>query len=240
MDKSAYDFLGGEILLVDKPLHWTSFDVVNKLRYALLARYKLKKIKVGHAGTLDPLATGLLIICSGRATKKIEDFMGLPKSYEGVMRFGATTPSYDLETEIDQEFDLQNVEFKLVEEKATEFIGEIQQIPPLFSAKKVKGKKAYDVARKGGDIELKPSTITIHNLEVFNQSWPDVFFKVRCSKGTYIRSLAHDLGRAAGNGAHLRKLRRTAIGEHTLQQAKSLEEWLEIIGTAPIIDNSAM
>ncbi|HBH07071.1 MAG TPA: tRNA pseudouridine(55) synthase TruB [Flavobacteriales bacterium] len=239
MDKQAYDFLGGEILLVDKPLHWTSFDVVNKLRYALLSRYKIKKIKVGHAGTLDPLATGLLIICSGKATKRIEQFMGLPKSYDGVMRFGATTPSYDLETEIDEEFDIQPSDYEIVKERVGGFIGDIQQMPPLFSAKKVKGKKAYDVARRGGRIELKPADITIYDFEVFNQNWPDVLFKVRCSKGTYIRSLAHDLGRATNLGAHLTELRRTAIGDYSLQDARSLEEWLEIISTAPLVENHA-
>ncbi|MGB1102410.1 MAG: tRNA pseudouridine(55) synthase TruB [Crocinitomicaceae bacterium] len=228
MDK-VYDYKAGEVLLVHKPLNWTSFDVVNKLRYHIKRKLGVKKIKVGHAGTLDPLADGLLIICTGKKTKSINDFMGLPKTYTGTITLGATTPSYDLETEIDQTFPIDNITKEQIEAKAEEMTGTYEQYPPIFSAKKVKGKKAYDLARAGEEVQLKPKLIEIHSFELTNIDLPQVDFRITCSKGTYIRSIAHDMGQLLQNGGHLSALRREAIGDFELKDAKTVEEWLEII-----------
>lgn len=228
MDK-VYDYKAGEVLLVHKPLNWTSFDVVNKLRYHIKRKLGVKKIKVGHAGTLDPLADGLLIICTGKKTKSINDFMGLPKTYTGNITLGATTPSYDLETEIDQTFPIDNITKEQIEAKAEEMTGTYEQYPPIFSAKKVKGKKAYDLARAGEEVQLKPKLIEIHSFELTNIDLPQVDFRITCSKGTYIRSIAHDMGQLLQNGGHLSALRREAIGDFELKDAKTVEEWLEII-----------
>lgn len=228
MDK-VYDYKAGEVLLVHKPLNWTSFDVVNKLRYHIKRKLGVKKIKVGHAGTLDPLADGLLIICTGKKTKSINDFMGLPKTYTGNITLGATTPSYDLETEIDQTFPIDNITKEQIEAKAEEMTGTYEQYPPIFSAKKVKGKKAYDLARAGEEVQLKPKLIEIHSFELTNIDLPQVDFRITCSKGTYIRSIAHDMGQLLQNGGHLSDLRREAIGDFELKDAKTVEEWLEII-----------
>lgn len=228
MDK-VYDYKAGEVLLVHKPLNWTSFDVVNKLRYHIKRKLGVKKIKVGHAGTLDPLADGLLIICTGKKTKSINDFMGLPKTYTGNITLGATTPSYDLETEIDQTFPIDNITKEQIEAKAEEMTGTYEQYPPIFSAKKVKGKKAYDLARAGEEVQLKPKLIEIHSFELTNIDLPHVDFRITCSKGTYIRSIAHDMGQLLQNGGHLSALRREAIGDFELKDAKTVEEWLEII-----------
>jgi len=227
--KKVYDFKAGEVLLVHKPLHWTSFDVVNKLRYHIKQKLGVKKIKVGHAGTLDPLADGLLIICTGKKTKSINDYMGLTKTYTGTITLGATTPSYDLETEIDQTFPTENLNAEKIKAVAESMKGEYDQNPPIFSAKKIKGKKAYDLARAGEEVKLQSKLIHINTFDLEKIDLPEVNFLIKCSKGTYIRSIAHDMGKHLNNGGHLTALRREAIGEFNLNEAKTVEEWLEII-----------
>ncbi len=212
---------GGYIFLIDKSLHWTSFDVVNKMRYAL----KIKK--VGHAGTLDPLATGLVIVCAGKATKQIESFMATEKEYTGTFRLGVTTPSYDLETETDQEYPTDHITVELIHQKATEFLGPQMQIPPIFSALKVDGKKLYELARKGKEAKIEPRPIEIKELEITAVRMPEVDFRVVVSKGTYIRSLAFDFGKACGSGAVLSALRRTRVGDFDVKNAMTIPDWLE-------------
>jgi tRNA pseudouridine55 synthase len=224
------DFLSGQLLLIDKDLHWTSFDVVNKLRYAIRRIFSIKKIKVGHAGTLDPLATGLLIICTGRFTKRINEFMGLDKEYTGIIRLGSTTPSYDLESEPDEEFPTDHITDELIQETIPNFTGEIQQRPPVYSAILKDGKRAYELARKGEKVELKERSIRINQLEI-TRSGNDLHFRVNCSKGTYIRSLAHDFGKALHSGAHLAELRRTKIGDFSVNDAQSVDEYLKYLET---------
>jgi len=224
------DFVAGEVMLVHKPLTWTSFQVVNKLRHHLKRKTGLKNIKVGHAGTLDPLADGLLIICTGKKTKEIESFMGLEKTYSGVITLGATTPSYDLETAIDQRFDLENLSEEQIRKVAQSMTGELDQMPPIFSAKRVDGNRAYDLARAGKEVELKPKKIVISDFEIVQINLPEVHFRISCSKGTYIRSIAFDLGKNLNNGGHLTALRRERIGDYDLKNARSIEEWIEIIG----------
>lgn len=224
------DFKNGQLLLIDKPLEWTSFDVVNKLRYALKKQYDLKKIKVGHAGTLDPLATGLLLVCTGKFTKRISELMGLEKEYTGSITLGATTPSYDLETEVDQTFPTDHIGEEDIRKATANFEGEIEQIPPNFSAIKKGGKRAYELAREGKDAKLQPRPVFIHQMEITGIEMPVVHFRVRCSKGTYIRSLAHDFGQALNSGAHLSSLRRTAIGDYRVENAVGPEEFVEGIG----------
>jgi len=223
MDKAPF----GHTLLVDKPLEWTSFDVVNKIRYAAKRITGKKKIKVGHAGTLDPLATGLVIVCVGKDTKTINELMGLPKQYTGTIRLGATTPSYDLETEIDQTFDLPKNDPAHLENVAKSFVGEIDQMPPAYSAKKVDGKKAYELARKGKEVDLKTSRIRIDRFDVNAERFPDLDFTLDCSKGTYVRSLAYDYGKALDSGAHLTALRRTKIGVWNIEDAFTIEGAME-------------
>ncbi len=218
------DYAEGAVLLVDKPENWTSFDVVNKLR--ILLRRKFGKIKVGHAGTLDPLATGLLIICTGKKTKEIDRYMGLDKEYTGAFVMGATTPSFDRETEEDQKFD-HRPEMQDMVVKAAEFLGPQEQIPPMYSAVKVNGKAAYLAARKGAEIELKARPIHIHEFEIGEYVEQLAQFRIKCSKGTYIRSIARDFGRALGSGAYLHTLRRTAIGPHRIESALSLEKIIQ-------------
>lgn len=208
----------GLVLLVDKPLEWTSFDVVNKLRYILHTR------KIGHAGTLDPLATGLLIICAGKMTKRIDEFQGMEKEYTGTITLGQTTPSYDLETTPTPPVDLSGIAESDVRSAAASFVGTIDQIPPAHSSIKINGKRAYSHARKGRTVELKPRAVTISQFEITACRFPEVDFKVTCSKGTYIRSLAHDLGQKLGVGAHLSALRRTRIGTFTVESAETLEQ----------------
>jgi len=212
---------GGYIFLIDKSLHWTSFDVVNKMRYAL----KIKK--VGHAGTLDPLATGLVIVCAGKATKQIESFMATEKEYTGTFRLGVTTPSYDLETETDHEYPTDHITVELIHQKATEFLGPQMQIPPIFSALKVDGKKLYELARKGKEAKIEPRPIEIKELEITAVRMPEVDFRVVVSKGTYIRSLAFDFGKACGSGAVLSALRRTRVGDFDVKNAMTIPDWLE-------------
>jgi tRNA pseudouridine55 synthase len=219
-----FDFWGGETLLIDKPLKWTSFDVVNKLRIAIShSKQPRKKIKVGHAGTLDPLATGLLIICTGKNTKTINELQALTKEYTGTITLGATRPSYDMETEIDQTFDIGNITEDAVHQATESFKGVIEQFPPIFSAIKVDGKRLYLAARKGQEVELKSRTVEIHEFEITKVVLPDVHFRIHCSKGTYIRSIAYDFGKALNNGAYLSALRRTRIGEHKIADAWELE-----------------
>ncbi len=218
----------GQLLLIDKPLNWTSFDVVNKLRYALRKAYGFKKLKVGHAGTLDPLATGLLLIAVGRKTKTINDLMGMDKVYTGTFKIGATTPSYDLETEVDQEWPTEGISEEDIQSATDQFKGLIDQVPPIFSAIKQGGKKAYEMAREGEKPELKSRQVMIHEFKVDAARFPEVDFEVKCSKGTYIRSLAHDFGAALNNGAHLTALRRVAIGPYSIEDALSLDRCLEI------------
>jgi len=220
-------FKNGQVLLVDKPLEWTSFQVVNKLRWQIKQRFKLKKIKVGHAGTLDPLATGLLILCTGNETKNIDSYQAQIKEYTGIFTIGATTPSYDLETTIDKTFDISHITPSLIEETRKQFIGTIQQKPPIFSAIKHDGKRLYDLARKGETAEIKSREITIFEFEITKIEMPNLHFRVVCSKGTYIRSLAFDFGKALNSGAHLSALRRTKIGEFSVDNAFSVESFIK-------------
>lgn len=220
------DFLAGRLVLIDKPLQWTSFDAVNKIRYALKRKLQVKKIKVGHAGTLDPLATGLVLICTGKMTKQINDFMGLPKVYTGVITLGATTPSFDLETEADAHFATEHITEQMIMEAAQKFEGEIMQVPPVYSAIKTKGVKAYDTARQGQPVAMKARPVAIHSFKITQINMPQMHFKVHCSKGTYIRSLAQDLGQALHSGAHLSSLRRVAIGDYKVAEAVGPEQWV--------------
>ena len=220
-------FKNGQVLMVDKPLEWTSFQVVNKLRWQIKQRFKLKKIKVGHAGTLDPLATGLLILCTGNETKNIDSYQAQIKEYTGIFTIGATTPSYDLETTIDKTFDISHITPSLIEETRKQFIGTIQQKPPIFSAIKHDGKRLYDLARKGETAEIKSREITIFEFEITKIEMPNLHFRAVCSKGTYIRSLAFDFGKALNSGAHLSALRRTKIGEFSVDNAFSVESFIK-------------
>lgn len=219
----------GQVLLIDKPLHWTSFQVVNRMRSAIKRKFDLKKIKVGHAGTLDPLATGLLIICTGKFTKKIDEYQGLFKEYTGTFTVGATTPSYDLETEINERFSIEHLTEELIKDTTQQFMGEIDQVPPIFSAIQVDGKRAYDSARKGKSLELNSRKVTVHEFEITQINLPEIEFRIKCSKGTYIRSIANDFGKAMITGSHLSALRRTKIGEFSVENAMSLEDFLQQI-----------
>lgn len=219
-----YDFLAGATLLVNKPLEWTSFDVVNKIRFALRNKLGVKKIKVGHAGTLDPLATGLLIICTGKFTKKLDSYQGLGKTYTGTITLGATTPSFDAETEIDQTYPTEHIDKLLLNKTREQFIGDLQQLPPMYSAIKVDGQPLYKKARKGIMVEVKPRPVSIYEFELTRIAMPEVDFTVSCSKGTYIRSLAYDFGKLAGSGGYLTKLCRTQIGTHLLSDAWELTD----------------
>jgi len=218
--KTAEDFQNGQILLIDKPLTWSSFQAVNKLKYVLKRKYNLpKKFKIGHAGTLDPLATGLLIICTGKFTKKILEIQSQTKEYTGTITMGATTPSYDLETEIDATFPINHIDDALIHQTAIGFIGEIDQKPPVFSAIKKDGKRLYEHARAGEEIEIASRKTTIYEFEITRIALPEIDFRVQCSKGTYIRSLAYDFGIALKSGAHLSALRRTKIGAFSVENS---------------------
>ena len=223
------DFKEGQILLFDKPLGWTSFQLVNKVRWLIRKSCSIKKIKVGHAGTLDPLATGLLVICTGKFTKRIEEFQGQEKEYTGTFTLGATTPSYDLETEIDQTYPTQHISEEKIREATSQFLGEISQFPPVFSALKKDGKRLYEYARNGEEVEIPSRKITISSFEITKISIPNVDFKVTCSKGTYIRSLAHDFGKALGSGAHLSALRRTKIGALNVEDSLDVESFENLL-----------
>ncbi len=227
--RPRYNFIGGATLLVNKPKGWTSFDVVNKIRYKLKDELKVKKIKVGHAGTLDPMATGLLIICTGKATKHLADFQNLPKEYTGTMTLGATTPSYDAETEPDQEFPYQHITPEMLEQARQQFLGQIEQIPPMFSAIKVDGQPLYKKARKGETIKIEPRPVHIYEFEFIRIALPKIDFRVVCSKGTYIRSLAYDFGQALDSGAYLSALCRTKVGHFQLEDAWNVEDLVDYI-----------
>jgi len=214
------DFKKGQVLLIDKPLEWTSFQVVNKIRWHIRQKFNIKKIKVGHAGTLDPLATGLLILCTGNFTKKIDTYQGQIKEYTGEITLGATTPSYDMESEVNETFETEHISNELIEETLQQFIGEIDQKPPMFSAIKKDGVRLYDMAREGKSIEVPSRKITINEFEITKIALPKIEFRVVCSKGTYIRSLAYDFGKALNSGGYLSKLRRTKIGEFSVENAK--------------------
>ncbi len=213
------DFLTGQLLLIDKPLGWSSFQAVNKLKWAIRKKFELKKIKIGHAGTLDPLATGLLIICTGKFTKKIEGLQGQIKEYTGTITLGATTPSYDLETEIDKTYPIDHISDEMIHGAASQFIGQIEQRPPIFSALKKDGKRLYEYAREGKDVPIQKRHVNIFEFEIVKVTLPEVHFRVVCGKGTYIRSLAHDFGLLLENGGHLSKLRRTKIGDYHVDKA---------------------
>jgi tRNA pseudouridine55 synthase len=219
----------GLTILVDKPYTWTSFDAVNKIRWNLKRQLKVKKIKVGHAGTLDPLATGLLVICIGKHTKLIEGLTNDHKTYTGTFLVGKTTPSFDLETEYNQDFPTEHITKEQMKETVKSFLGTQMQTPPIFSAKQIDGKRAYDYARAGKEVEMKQNEITIHSFSIDSARFPEVDFEISCSKGTYIRSIAADFGKKLGSGATLIALRRTVSGAFNIEQAKTVDEWIELI-----------
>lgn len=233
---SKKDFIGGEIIAVDKPLGWTSFDAVKRLRGALLRKLGLKKMKVGHAGTLDPLATGVMVICTGRATKRIDELQAGVKEYEATLALGATTPSFDLETEVDATYPTGHITEELVRDVLARFVGAIEQVPPAYSACKVDGKRAYDLARKGREVELKAKTLVIDSIELLEYSPTQIRIRTVCSKGTYIRALARDIGTALGSGAHLTALRRTRVGDVGIADCLSVTDAVAMIRDAEIVE----
>jgi len=223
------DYLAGQTILVDKPLNWTSFDVVNKIRWNLKRKLGVKKIKVGHAGTLDPLATGLLILCTGKSTKLIENIQADEKTYTGTILLGKTTPSYDLETEYNEIFPTEHITPEMLEMVRLSFLGEQAQVPPIFSAKQVDGQRAYDLARAGKEIELKANTVTINDFQIDTSRFPEIDFEIKCSKGTYIRSIAFDFGKKLDSGGTLIALRRTASGNYLVKDAYTVDDLIEKI-----------
>lgn len=226
---SGDDYLSGQVLLIDKPLNWTSFQVVNKLRWEIRRAFKIKKIKVGHAGTLDPLATGLLVICTGKMTKNIDSFQAQIKEYTGTFVLGSSTPSYDLETEIDHTYPTEHLTEELIRNATQQFIGEIAQFPPVFSALKKDGKRLYEFARAGEAVDIPSRQVHISEFEITRIDKLEVDFRVICSKGTYIRSLANDFGKALNSGAHLSALRRTKIGDFDVNNAVSVEDFIKAL-----------
>lgn len=230
----SMDFINGEIIAIDKPLGWTSFDAVKRLRGAIQKRLHVKKFKVGHAGTLDPLATGVLIVCTGRATKKIDELQSGSKEYIATLKLGATTPSFDLETEIDMVYPTDHITLEKVKSTLDSFKGDILQTPPVFSAVKVDGKRAYKFARNGKELELKPKLVKISSINLLDFENNEIKFLVECGKGTYIRSLARDIGKALGTGAHLIELRRTKVGNIRIEDCMKIDEAVELINDAPL------
>lgn len=228
------DFLNGEVLYIDKPVGWTSFDVVKRVRGALLRRMRLKKFKVGHAGTLDPLASGVMIVTTGRATKRIEELQAGVKEYVATVRLGATTPSFDLETEIDAVYPTDHITREAVETALRGFHGRIEQVPPAFSACKIAGQRAYEMARNGQEVELKPKTLVIDGIELLDYSPESITIRVVCSKGTYIRALARDIGVALGTGGHLTALRRTRVGDVRESDCLSVDQAIELVRTVEV------
>lgn len=224
--KTVDDYQAGEVLLIDKPLNWTSFQVVNKLRWEIRQAFNIKKIKVGHAGTLDPLATGLLVICTGKMTKQIDTFQGQIKEYTGTFVLGGTTPSYDLETEINEAFETEHITQDLIHSTTAQFTGDIEQFPPIFSALKKDGKRLYEYARAGETVEIKSRKVQVSEFEITRIDGLNIDFRIVCSKGTYIRSLAHDFGKALQSGAHLSALRRTKIGDFNVANGESIEDFI--------------
>ena len=234
---SAEDYQNGQILLIDKSLEWTSFQAVNKMKWALRSKLDLKKIKIGHAGTLDPLATGLLLVCTGKFTKKISELQGQLKEYTGTFYIGATTPSYDLETQIDRIFPTDHLSNQIIAETTANFMGEIDQKPPIFSAIKKDGVRLYEHARNGVEVEIATRKTTIYEFEISRIALPEVDFRIVCSKGTYIRSIAYDFGLALQSGAHLTALRRTKIGDYSVENAMDINAFLDFVGTPPSSDS---
>lgn len=228
------DLITGEIFGIDKPLGWTSFDAVKRIRGAIQRRLHVKKFKVGHAGTLDPLATGVLIVCTGRATRKIDELQNGCKEYVAKIRLGATTPSFDCETQVDSHYPWQHITREMLDDTLDRFRGHIMQVPPLFSAVKVDGKRAYKLARKGKDVELKPKALEIKEIEVLDFSLPEVTLRIVCSKGTYIRAIARDLGESLKSGAYLTGLRRTKVGNISIAECLSIDEVIARIDNAPL------
>ncbi len=233
--RPVYDFAKGAFLLVDKPQGWTSFDVVNKIRGKIKKRLGVKKIKVGHAGTLDPMATGLLIICTGKYTKRLQEYQNLSKVYSGTLRLGATTPSFDAETAVDATYPTDHIDLKAIRKARKQFVGTIEQVPPMFSAIKVDGQPLYKKARKGETVAVEPREVTIYDFEILDVEMPEVHFRIHSSKGTYIRSLAHDFGRALRSGAYLTRLRREGIGNFQVENAWDLNELTDYIKSSPNI-----
>lgn len=227
--KTLEEFKEGQVLLIDKPLEWTSFQVVNKLRWKIRKTFDIKKIKVGHAGTLDPLATGLLVICTGKMTKQIDRFQAQIKEYTGTIVLGSSTPSFDLETEVDKHYPTEHITETLIHETTQQFLGEIEQFPPVFSAIKKDGKRLYEFAREGKEVTIKSRKITIEEFEITNINGLEVEFRVVCSKGTYIRSLANDFGKAMNSGSHLSVLRRTKIGAFDVTDAMSVDGFIDAL-----------
>jgi len=223
--ETVQNFLDGQILLINKPLGWTSFDVVKRIKNLIRTKYSLKKLKVGHAGTLDPLAIGLLIVCTGKFTKRISELQGQAKIYTGDITLGGTTPSYDLETEIDTKFETNHITENLIKETTAQFIGEIEQKPPIFSALKRGGERLYEKARRGESFEIEARKVSVHSFYIKIIEMPKVSFEIKCSKGTYIRSIAYDFGTALNSGAHLSKLCRTAIGNYQLADALDVSDF---------------
>jgi len=238
MVKNCLDFEAGEVLLLVKPLYWTSFDLVNKIKMALRHQCGLKKLKVGHAGTLDPLATGLMIVCTGKATKRIDEFQNLNKEYTAVIKFGQTTPSFDLESQVDKEYPADHITAELIREQLNQFLGEQFQEPPLFSAKFVDGKRAYELARKKIDRKLDKVRVYFHEMELLDYKGKEARVRIVCSKGTYVRAFARDLGLALNSGAHLTGLVRNAIGDYRIEKALTVEEFKFIIENLKQIANS--
>ncbi|QZT36211.1 tRNA pseudouridine(55) synthase TruB [Halosquirtibacter xylanolyticus] len=228
----SFDFKDGEVLAFDKPLEWTSFNVVGKVRHKICRYLGVKKLKVGHAGTLDPMATGLMVLCTGKATKKIEQIQGTEKEYIAELKLGATTPSFDVESEEDAEYPYQHINREIIDKVLPQFIGEIDQVPPIFSAVKVNGRRAYDLARKGEEIELRSKKITIKEIEVLEFKEQHLSLRVVCGKGTYIRSLARDFGEALESGAYLTGLRRTRVGDFKVDQAYTIEDFCSFLDEA--------
>ena len=232
----AYHFSEGEILLFDKPYGWTSFDLVSKVRNTISRTHKIKKLKVGHAGTLDPLATGLLILCTGKATKMIDNLQAEQKEYIATLKLGATTPSYDLESEENGTFPTDHIDMSLIQEAICRYTGTIEQVPPVFSAVKINGKRAYEHARKGVDPELKAKTVVITNIEVISFEMPTLTLRITCSKGTYTRALARDLGEALQSGAYLTDLRRTKSGDYHVENAWTVDDFLKQVSELKTVE----
>ena len=228
------NFIEGEILYIDKPYKWTSFDAVKRIRGALLRRMKIKKLKVGHAGTLDPLATGVMVICTGRSTRLIESLQAGVKEYIATIALGATTPSFDLETEIDATYPTAHITEERVKDVLKKFVGRIEQVPPSFSACKINGERAYKRARRGAEVHIKPKILVIDEIELLNFSPESITIRVVCSKGTYIRALARDIGEALDSGGHLTALQRTRVGDISLEQCMSIEKAIDILKEVPI------
>lgn len=227
--------LEGEILYIDKPLHWSSFDAVKRVRGIMARRLKIKKMKVGHAGTLDPLATGVMIVCTGKATKRIDELQAHTKEYVATIALGATTPSFDLETEIDATYPTEHITREMVEEVLKKFTGRIEQVPPAFSACKIDGKRAYKMARKGKEVELKAKILVIDEIELLEYSQQSIVVRVVCSKGTYIRALARDIGQALNSGGHLTALRRTRVGDVKVEDCLTVDQAVEMLNNIEIV-----